>query len=70
MALVVAQTGTVGGSAAPAAPTNRATPQGGIFDRLNPSQYDPKNPLTLFIIQVKCNRQARTGGGGYTLAFY
>ncbi|EER27229.1 Sodium/hydrogen exchanger family protein [Coccidioides posadasii C735 delta SOWgp] len=52
MALVVAQTGTVGGSAAPAAPTNRATPQGGIFDRLNPSQYDPKNPLTLFIIQA------------------
>ncbi|KMU90658.1 K(+) /H(+) antiporter 1 [Coccidioides immitis H538.4] len=52
MASVVAQTGTVGGSAAPAAPTNRATPQGGIFDHLNPSQYDPKNPLTLFIIQA------------------
>ncbi|KLJ06650.1 hypothetical protein EMPG_17862 [Blastomyces silverae] len=33
-------------------PTARATPQGGIFDHANPSKYDPKNPITLFIIQA------------------
>ncbi|PGH28963.1 hypothetical protein GX50_08292 [[Emmonsia] crescens] len=33
-------------------PTARATPQGGIFDHSNPSKYDPKNPITLFIIQA------------------
>ncbi|PGH08579.1 peroxin-3 [Blastomyces parvus] len=33
-------------------PTVRATPQGGIFDHSNPSKYDPKNPITLFIIQA------------------
>ncbi|EEQ87044.1 K+ homeostasis protein Kha1 [Blastomyces dermatitidis ER-3] len=33
-------------------PTTRATPQGGIFDHSNPSKYDPKNPITLFIIQA------------------
>ncbi|PGH13946.1 hypothetical protein AJ79_03361 [Helicocarpus griseus UAMH5409] len=33
-------------------PTVRATPQGGIFDHSNPSKYDTKNPITLFIIQA------------------
>ncbi|PGH10130.1 hypothetical protein AJ80_07581 [Polytolypa hystricis UAMH7299] len=41
-------------SAASAAPSDviRATPQGGIFDGLNPTAYDPKTPITLFIIQA------------------
>jgi hypothetical protein len=32
--------------------TLRAPPQGGILEGGNPSQYDPKNPIILFIIQV------------------
>ena len=31
---------------------NRATPQGGVLEGINPSKYDPKNPIILFIIQV------------------
>ena len=31
---------------------NRAAPQGGIIEGANPSHYDPKNPIVLFIIQV------------------
>ncbi|KAL1957657.1 hypothetical protein VTO42DRAFT_5634 [Malbranchea cinnamomea] len=31
---------------------HRAPPQGGIFDHTNPSNHDPKNPITLFIIQA------------------
>ncbi|UKZ76214.1 hypothetical protein TrVFT333_003911 [Trichoderma virens FT-333] len=38
-------------SAAPTS-TNRVAPQGGILEGANPSVYDPKNPLTIFIIQV------------------
>lgn len=36
------------------APTNthRATPQGGILEGGNPSHYDPKNPIIIFIIQA------------------
>jgi hypothetical protein len=34
--------------------TQRATPQGGILEGSNPSKYDPKNPIFLFIIQVCC----------------
>ncbi|EEP79536.1 conserved hypothetical protein [Uncinocarpus reesii 1704] len=52
MASVVTQAATAASSAAVATPTNRAAPQGGIFDHSNPSRYDPKNPLTLFIIQA------------------
>ncbi|KAL7932559.1 Sodium/hydrogen exchanger family domain-containing protein [Trichoderma chlorosporum] len=39
---------------ASAAPTStvRVSPQGGILEGANPSVYDPKNPLTIFIIQV------------------
>lgn len=32
---------------------NRATPQGGILEGGNPSHYDPKNPIVVFIIQVR-----------------
>jgi len=32
--------------------STRATPQGGILDGSNPSVYDPKNPIILFVIQV------------------
>jgi hypothetical protein len=35
-----------------ASSTLRAAPQGGILEGGNPSQYDPKNPIILFIIQV------------------
>lgn len=30
----------------------RATPQGGILEGGNPTHYDSKNPIVLFIIQV------------------
>lgn len=39
-------------SAATASSTSKATPQGGILEGSNPSQYDPKNPIVLFIIQA------------------
>ena len=32
--------------------TVRASPQGGILEGANPSVYDPKNPIFVFIIQV------------------
>lgn len=32
--------------------TLRATPQGGILEGQNPTHYDPKSPITLFIIQA------------------
>ncbi|KAL6898914.1 Sodium/hydrogen exchanger family domain-containing protein [Trichoderma evansii] len=37
-----------------AAPTStvRVAPQGGILEGGNPSVYDPKNPITIFIIQI------------------
>lgn len=47
-------TRTVNATAATATTTsaNRATPQGGIFEHVNPTHYDTKNPITLFIIQA------------------
>lgn len=46
-------TRTVNATAATATNTaNRATPQGGIFEHVNPTHYDTKNPITLFIIQA------------------
>ena len=30
----------------------RAAAQGGILEGANPSKYDPKNPVIMFIIQV------------------
>jgi Kef-type K+ transport system membrane component KefB len=35
-----------------AASDDRATPQGGVFEGVNPSHFDPSNPLVLFIIQA------------------
>jgi hypothetical protein len=37
---------------ATASSTLRAPFQGGILEGGNPSHYDPKNPIILFIIQV------------------
>ncbi|KAL1875658.1 hypothetical protein Plec18167_005594 [Paecilomyces lecythidis] len=37
---------------AAASSSSRATPQGGILEGGNPTHYDPKNPITLFIIQA------------------
>ncbi|KAF9869537.1 sodium/hydrogen exchanger family protein [Colletotrichum karsti] len=31
---------------------NRATPQGGVIEGANPSHYNPKDPITIFIIQA------------------
>ncbi|KIX07737.1 uncharacterized protein Z518_02391 [Rhinocladiella mackenziei CBS 650.93] len=45
-------TTTVNASTAASSSTNRATPQGGVFEGVNPSTYDPKNPIILFIIQA------------------
>jgi hypothetical protein len=33
--------------------TSRVSPQGGILEGGNPTTYDSKNPLVLFIIQVR-----------------
>ena len=32
-------------------------PQGGILEGGNPTEYDSKNPLVLFIIQVSSNKE-------------
>ena len=34
-----------------AASDNRATPQGGVFEHVNPTHWDPSNPIVLFIVQ-------------------
>ena len=39
------------GSATPSS-TLRAVPQGGVLEHADPSVYDPKNPIIIFIIQV------------------
>lgn len=39
-------------SSSTTASTSRAAPQGGILEHGNPSIYDPKNPIIVFIIQV------------------
>jgi hypothetical protein len=44
-------------SAASASSTLRARPQGGILEGEDPSVYDAKNPIILFIIQVRSFRQ-------------
>lgn len=45
-------------SAKPAATSAklRAASQGGILDGGNPSKYNPKDPITIFIIQVSVLR--------------
>jgi len=39
-------------ASASATSTNRAVPQGGILEGGDPSKYNPKEPIILFIIQV------------------
>lgn len=39
-------------ASASATSTNKAAPQGGILEGSNPTKYDPKNPIILFIIQA------------------
>ncbi|RDL41777.1 uncharacterized protein BP5553_01756 [Venustampulla echinocandica] len=51
MTSIIASTVSAVTSASPTA-THRASPQGGIVEGANPSKYDPKNPLILFIIQA------------------
>jgi hypothetical protein len=59
IASVVTKTVTkvVASSSASPSATLRATPQGGVLEGSNPSQYDPKNPIFLFIIQVRPDRR-------------
>lgn len=45
-------TRTVNATTATSTSANRATPQGGVFEHVNPTVYDPKNPIILFIIQA------------------
>ncbi|PKS12406.1 hypothetical protein jhhlp_000610 [Lomentospora prolificans] len=39
-------------SAVASATSNRAPPQGGVIEGANPSVYNPKDPITIFIIQA------------------
>ena len=43
-------------SSSTATSTNRAAAQGGILEHGDPSKYDPKNPIIIFIIQVRSLR--------------
>lgn len=45
-------TRTVNATSATASSADRAPPQGGLFEGSNPSEFDPKNPVVLFIIQA------------------
>lgn len=36
---------------------SRAAHQGGIIEGADPSKYDPKNPIIIFIIQVRRETQ-------------
>lgn len=52
MASVVTRTVTKTVASLTPSGTVRAAPQGGILEGGNPSKYDPKNPIIMFIIQV------------------
>jgi len=52
MASQVTRTVTTTVASVSATSTVRAAPQGGILEGGNPSHYDPKNPIIIFIIQV------------------
>jgi hypothetical protein len=65
IASVVTKTVTAASTAASATSSDRATPQGGILEGSNPSKYDPKNPLFLFIIQVR-SQSSSMGDEGST----
>ncbi|KAH8665870.1 Sodium/hydrogen exchanger family-domain-containing protein [Tricladium varicosporioides] len=49
---ILTRTVTVASTAASVSPSDRATPQGGVIEGANPSHYDSKNPIVLFIIQA------------------
>jgi hypothetical protein len=46
-------TKTISGTAGTASSSSRAAPQGGVLDGGNPAKFDAKNPIALFIIQVR-----------------
>jgi Kef-type K+ transport system membrane component KefB len=48
----ITQTINATAATASASSDNRATPQGGVFEHVNPTHYDPSNPIVLFIIQA------------------
>lgn len=45
-------TRTVSAAASLTAGADRAPPQGGVFEGVNPTHWDSKNPITLFVIQA------------------
>ena len=51
-ASVVTKTITAAASASASA-ADRAPPQGGVLEGSNPTHYDSKNPIVIFIIQVR-----------------
>lgn len=48
----VTQTVNATAASATEASDDRATPQGGVFEHVNPTEFDPSNPIVLFIIQA------------------
>lgn len=49
--LLIRATSSTTTAAAPSS-THRATSQGGVFENVVPTTYDPKSPITVFIIQA------------------
>ena len=62
-------TRTITATSGTASSTLRAAPQGGILEGGNPSHYDPKNPIILFIIQVS-NVKTLNGSASHKLKFH
>lgn len=58
-------TKTVAMSATSAASTARAKAQGGILEGENPTHYNPKDPIIIFIIQVCENDNFIVQEAGY-----
>lgn len=52
MASLLAATAAASPSPSPAPDLARVQPQAGIIDGSNPTKYNPKDPIILFIIQV------------------
>ncbi|KAK5950772.1 hypothetical protein OHC33_008155 [Knufia fluminis] len=50
--IVQTVTRTVSASTSATGSDDRAPAQGGVFEGLNPTHYDTKNPITLFVIQA------------------
>lgn len=50
--LVQTVTRTVTTTSPTATSGDRAPPQGGVFEGVDPTHFDPKNPITLFVIQA------------------